>query len=217
MMSSIITIMTGGTTPDEDSFYRDFLESASYKIAADSGLDVLYRLQILPDFYLGDSDSVNSSALQWLKKNDVRQEDFPTDKNYSDTHLAIDLALQKGAQEIHLLGGIGSRLDHSLANLYLGLHCYQQNTVLQIIHSRHQVFLLTSKNIIEVNSMKGYYLSIIPITNLEGLTIQGCRWNLQNEIVSMGETRCLSNEIEEFKARLLVKKGKALVIYAQER
>ncbi|UKI38395.1 MAG: hypothetical protein L6V93_10935 [Clostridiales bacterium] len=40
-------------------------------------------------------------------------------KNATDTHIAVDFAVEKGFRNITLIGALGGRIDHSLANVML--------------------------------------------------------------------------------------------------
>ena len=86
-------------------------------IAVDSGLERVRVLGLKPDLIIGDMDSVEPELLQ-LHPN-TTQLRHPADKNETDTELAIHYALDAGASEIVLLGAVGDRLDHTLANVLL--------------------------------------------------------------------------------------------------
>jgi len=43
----------------------------------------------------------------------------PARKDQTDLELAVELALEKGARSITLVGGWGSRIDHALGNVEL--------------------------------------------------------------------------------------------------
>lgn len=119
-------IFTGGNYPEKSKVihFIEHLISDSIIIAADSGLNAAKDYGIKPDFFLGDMDSVSAEASAWfqgLKKKASPQntETFPTDKDFSDTELALNKAKTSGADFIILIGGSGGRLDHLIGILEL--------------------------------------------------------------------------------------------------
>ena len=135
-------IITGGY--ESDSFIEEQLKSIQYDIliGVDSGLNYLYRLNILPDILLGDFDSISEEALAFYKGKNIITKAYPSEKNLTDTHLAIETALEYAADHIILLAATGSRLDHTLANIFL-LQNYLDQADCQII-TFHNLTLILS-------------------------------------------------------------------------
>lgn len=116
-------IFTGGNYPEKSKaihFIEPLLENAAI-IAADSGLNAAKAYDMKPDFFLGDMDSVSAEATAWFKSkcNAKSIETFPTDKDFSDTELALKKAESLGTDFTVLIGGSGGRLDHLLGVLEL--------------------------------------------------------------------------------------------------
>ena len=121
-----IVIFTGGEAPAPNlaKEYFDVSQKHELVIVADSGLDTLdlyntYYNEFFfkPNYILGDMDSIaNKNLLQ--KYSSASFEQFPTDKDYTDTELALHTActLKKADKDIiTLVGGGGGRADHFLA------------------------------------------------------------------------------------------------------
>ena len=117
-----ICIFTGGNCPNKNSLetYFAYYGKPFYTIAADSGLESAINYGFIPDIVVGDMDSLNDiSLLSKIDKNKI--EEFPCDKDYSDTELALSKALEKEEENkdekvwITLLGGGGGRVDHLFA------------------------------------------------------------------------------------------------------
>jgi len=83
-------------------------------VAADSGLESALSLGIRPDYIVGDMDSISDRSLLAGFPED-RILIYPSDKDETDTELALRLLLDKGVDEIVLVGGSGGRLDHILS------------------------------------------------------------------------------------------------------
>ncbi|MBO5071103.1 MAG: thiamine diphosphokinase, partial [Roseburia sp.] len=118
-MKSFVVI-SGGKI--DDDFVLSVLrqQESAVMIAADSGMEFLYRNEIMPNVIVGDFDSVQSEALAYFKRQPgIHFQELVPEKDDTDTESAIRLAISMGAEEITLLGGTGSRLDHVLGNIEL--------------------------------------------------------------------------------------------------
>lgn len=85
-------------------------------LAADGGLEVLQKAGLSADIVVGDLDSASPQALAKAKAEGARIMRFPKDKAESDLELALAVALENNATEVHVLLANGGRLDHQLAN-----------------------------------------------------------------------------------------------------
>ena len=104
-------IVAGGEKPQGNSLAS--LEQADLLICADSGANHVYELGYVPDLIIGDFDSIKPEILQAYCAKGCAIKTYPSEKDYTDTELAIQLALQEGVTQIDLLGAIGNRLDYS--------------------------------------------------------------------------------------------------------
>lgn len=82
-----------------------------FVIAADGGYEPLKALGLRPDLAVGDFDS-----LGYLPE-DVPTLRHPPEKDDTDMMLAIYEGMARGFEDFIIFGGLGGRLDHSLANL----------------------------------------------------------------------------------------------------
>lgn len=67
----------------------------------------------------GDFDSIDKSDYIGLKAAGVEMIGYPAEKDMTDSELAVEIAINRGCSRVILLGAIGSRLDHSISNLFL--------------------------------------------------------------------------------------------------
>ncbi|MEJ5183734.1 MAG: thiamine diphosphokinase [Rectinemataceae bacterium] len=106
-------IVTGGEAPPP-AYIRQLAAHCALVVAADSGLDLCRKAGIIPDFAVGDFDSLtDATALGVLPPERIFR--YPADKDYTDTELALNLAFEQGATERIIAGGGGGRIDHLLA------------------------------------------------------------------------------------------------------
>ena len=187
-----------------------------FTIAADVGALNAKKLGDVPDMIVGDFDS---AKLESLTKEFPRAEitTVPEEKDFTDTELAIDIALKKGATELIIIGGLDGRLDHTLTNIALleELAKNRINVVITNGNDRIRYIEATSTLIIRSHFK---YLSIIPRTEkIKGLTILGCKYPLENKTITHttpGLT--ISNEITENCAFIAVKKGGILIVESSD-
>lgn len=98
-------------------YLLELLEGSRLVIAADSGLRHAEPLGLAPALVVGDFDSVTKEVLASFP--DLPRHQHPVDKDRLDLELAIDMALERGAEELLVLGAFGSRFDQSLAALLI--------------------------------------------------------------------------------------------------
>lgn len=84
-----------------------------FVIACDRGLLNAQKLGILPDYIIGDFDSLGYTP---NGKNCI---ELPVCKDDTDTAYAIKFAVDLGADEFYVFGASGGKLDHSFANIQL--------------------------------------------------------------------------------------------------
>ncbi|SHH58455.1 thiamine pyrophosphokinase [Sporobacter termitidis DSM 10068] len=82
-----------------------------FVIAADAGYMHLAALSAVADLVVGDFDSMPQ------KPNHPNIVVHPAEKDETDTILAMDEGLKRGYRTFVILGGLGGRLDHTLANI----------------------------------------------------------------------------------------------------
>jgi thiamine pyrophosphokinase len=105
-------VFTGGEGPEPQTLKGLLGDLASALIvAADSGLALAEAAGIIPDWIVGDMDSLdNGKRLNHYPKEKVIC--YPVDKDYTDTEIALALLWEKGCKDAWIVGGGGGRLDH---------------------------------------------------------------------------------------------------------
>ena len=186
-----------------------------YVICADGGLEKAENLNLVPNIIIGDLDSVNSSVLKKYTDMNIEIVKYPREKNYTDMELAIEYALEKNYKDIVLIGAVGSRLDHTMANMLLIEKYYNKGINIKIIDNNNKIQIVTNK--MEILNKRNYYVSLVPITEiLEGITLEGFKFPLNNINVNRGSTLCISNQITGEKGIITINKGKALAFISKD-
>lgn len=222
-MKNRILILTGGKL--EKDFLRKYLESQkepfSFVICADRGLEAAHNINLKVDGIVGDFDSLEQKKIleKYKQMKTIEIRSFIPEKDWTDTQLAIDFALEKNPEEIIILGGIGTRLDHVLGNLNLLMIPVQQGVMTYIIDPWNKICLLQGP--VEYNIQKenvyGKYISVIPFTPVvKHVTLEGFKYPLQNTDMTMGNSLGISNEILEETAKITIESGYLLIVESDD-
>ena len=168
-----VLILTNGEFGDYKFCKRDGIEKKPYDfvICADRGMAHATRLGIEPDLIVGDFDSGSSEDLAYYKAKNIPIEIFNPVKDETDTELAIKRAVEKGATSITVYGGIGSRLDHSLANVHLLYPLLELGIKGRLMNPNNTVYLVNKQIVLE--GEEGDLVSLIPFAgNVKGVATQ---------------------------------------------
>lgn len=209
-------IITGGKI--NKNFAKKYLKSNKYDIiiAVDKGLETIDYLKLQPQYVLGDFDSVNTKILEKYKKQNIKIIKLNPEKDLTDTHSAIDLALKLKSTEITILGAIGTRLDHTMANIHILKQALDKNIKAKIVNEKNEIELINKEIIIKKDD-NYKYVSIIPLTtNVTGITIEGMKYIINDYTLSIGDSLGVSNEQIDKKAKISIKTGILVVIKSKD-
>ncbi|MGZ7441618.1 thiamine diphosphokinase [Paenibacillus sp. TH7-28] len=185
-------------------------------IGADRGALFLVEQGIRPHLAVGDFDSVSPGELDKIKENSMKLIACdPIDKDLTDTELAYDLALQQQPAEILMTGVIGTRLDHTLANVHMMLRGLQQQ-IRTDIWDKHNYITLTDS---ECRIMdRGYtYVSLLPFTpEVTGITLTGFLYPLENASLSIGQSLGVSNRLTGPEGIVRISSGLLLIMQSKD-
>lgn len=185
-------------------------------IAADSGYDNAKSLGYAErcDFVVGDFDSTKEKAFCSRAKI-VR---VPSEKDETDTQLAINIALQNGAQDMYIIGGLSGRLDHTLSNLHLLETLTKCGINATICDGKNKVRYVKERSSLLVPKSEYKYFGLILTTEkAKGVTIDGAKYPLKNANLDKNTPSfAISNEVTDNFAMVSIKKGGLLVIESKE-
>lgn len=183
-------------------------------IGVDSGMDRLSAVGIRPDLVIGDFDSCDKDVLDAYVLDGVEVVSFPPEKNMTDTNLAIHMAVERGIKAVTVLGAMGSRMDHSIANV-MALAPYSLDVDIELLDEHNSMkFLLTD---CEIQKGRYDYLSLLPLTEtVTGVTLTGVKYPLKNATLKMLNSLGISNEIVGESATLTFDVGLLLMIRSND-
>lgn len=213
-----VLIISGGYI--NDVFALEWMKKNEYDcvIAADSGMNFLYRNRIVPDIIAGDFDSVDDDSLdEFSSLSNVEMLRLNPIKDDTDTEFVIREAIRRGAKEITILGATGTRLDHVLANVYLLGIGLEEGISMELVDANNRIRMIADTLEILKTEQFGDFVSILPIKgDAKGVTLQGMKYSLCDADVSCFSSLGVSNEIVGEKAKILVRQGTLLVIESRD-
>lgn len=186
-------------------------------IAADVGAYNAKLLGDTPDFIVGDFDS---AKLEELKIDFPKAEItvVPAEKDFTDTELAIETALKKGANDLVIIGGLDGRLDHTLTNISILEELSKGKIYVTMTDGKNRVrYIENDSTIIPRSQFK--YLSLIPRTEkIKGVSVLGCKYTLEKaKLDKHSQGLTVSNEITGNCAFIEIKKGGLLIVESSDK
>ena len=178
-------------------------------IAADSGYGNAVKLGVTPTVALGDFDSWDEASLP----QDIQKIPFPPQKDFTDTQLAVEYAIEQGCRQIVLIGGLSGRLDHTLSNLAILEELEQKKLRGLITDGFNRVRFLRNDSVIIPRSEHFRYLSLLAADEVvRGVEIDGCKYPLKNAKLHRTAQYAVSNEITGNCAFVAIRRGGAWIV-----
>ncbi|MFI2855782.1 thiamine diphosphokinase [Paenibacillus sp. JSM ZJ436] len=213
MSSDRIVIVTGGQMSPA---LLEHIEDDDFLIGADRGALYLIEHGLTPHIALGDFDSVTREEMMVIQKNsgEVWSCD-PISKDLTDTEMAFNLAIDRSPKQILIIGGTGTRMDHTLANIQMLVRGVQHHIDCSIL-DLHNFITLTGSSCSLVD--RGYtYVSILPITHeVTGIHLEGFQYPLHNATVKLGQSLGISNRFLDKVGHVSIESGLLLIIQSKD-
>lgn len=216
-MKKIITLIISGGELNLD-FAKTFIESNNINniIAVDKGLESLDKLKILPNYIVGDFDSIDKEVFSKYDNGNIKIIKLNPEKDYTDTHTALKLAIDLKSSSVYILGAMGKRIDHALANIHILREALDSNIECKILDLNNEIQLITTGKY-EVQNSEYKYVSLIPLTTkVEGVTLNGFKYPLNNAILEIGCSIGVSNELVDTTATIEIKFGVLIMIKSKD-
>jgi thiamine pyrophosphokinase len=181
-------------------------------VAVDGGARHLEALGLLPAVLVGDLDSIDPALVERYAAQGVTIERHPVSKDQTDLELAIEYALQAGADEIWLAAATGGRIDQTLANLLI-LAQREWEAPLYLVEGEQTAQLLRGPDSVRLHGRPGDRVSAIPLSEVvTGIRYVGLSYPLEDATLELGSTRGVSNTMESAEARISIASGLLLVV-----
>jgi thiamine pyrophosphokinase len=110
----------------------------------------------------------------------------------TDGELAVNHALERGASQFVLAGGLGGQSDHALAHVGLALSLAKSGRSCLLTSGEEEgVPILPGQTSLELAS--GDRISIVPLSDIAGFDLEGVKWPLSQRQVDLGSSLTVSN------------------------
>jgi len=204
-----IVIVTGGTLGD---WALREIRSGDMLVGSDRGALFLVRNGLTPDVALGDFDSVTADELEDIRAGSRSVEACdPINKNWTDTEMAFAWALERRPASIVLLGALGTRLDHSLANVHLLREGLAHGIACSIVDACNEVRLIDRPA--RIARGRFTHVSLLPLSpDVRGITLHGFQYPLHQATLRIGQSLGISNVLLGDSGLIELDSGLLLVI-----
>lgn len=183
---------------------------ADFVIAADGGYANLIKLGVKPDILVGDFDSLESvpKGVEIIR--------LPKEKNDTDTLYAVRLGLEKGYKHFHIYGGIGGRLDHTIANIQTLAFIAEQGGIGYLIGGGYTITVIKNSKISFDSAKKGIISVFCVGEKAEGVFLTGLKYPLTDYTMTKSIPIGVSNEFTGTESTVEVRNGMLAVMWNNE-
>lgn len=209
MAEQMKCIIISGAPEDDLSYYKKYIDNNSYIICADSGYKKCDVLGINPNLIIGDFDSSRQpkAECEIIRLN--------THKDDTDTFHCVQVAIKRGYNEITILGGIGSRFDHTYSNILSLNYCFENGIRCRLVNGKNHITVENGEFSIVKNDFT--YFSVFALFDkCEGVSIKGAEYELDNFTLSPHSQLTQSNAFKENKVDFKIKSGKILLVLSND-
>ncbi len=187
------------------------LTESDLVIAADGGYDHLLQIGLRADVVIGDFDSVTSSEI-W-EDTVCEKLTYPPEKDDTDMMLAIKLGLSRGFGQFNIYGGLGGRLDHTVANIQ-ALSFLAEHSAQGILHHPDYELTVIKNSSFTVAKDKTGYISVFSLSDTsENVTIKGLEYELEGATLTNSFPLGVSNAATGKKGIISVERGTLLITW----
>lgn len=210
-----IIFLNGDYGSDRAAFYRE-LCAGGVVIAADAAIGALKGFAITADVLIGDFDSAPEAPGDHRGESEVII--HSSEKDETDGELAVQLALERGADELVLCGYRGDQTDHALGNLLLLALARRQKPemapdAVSAVSEGERIWFVDSEQL-KLTGLPGSTVSIVPLDRRIVASLRGFRFDIERTELLRGSTRPLRNELAGGEAEIALE-GAGFVVQHQ--
>lgn len=181
-------------------------------IAADAGYVFLQNNNIKPDILVGDLDSLGQQYAAALPESMpiIR---FPTVKDDTDMMLAIKEGISRGYQNFIIYGGMGGKLEFTLANFQILYNIVNQNFKCYFLDSNNIITAIKNNKVEFDENFQGRISVFACSGAAKGVNINGLKYELKNGVLTYDTPLGVSNEFIGSSGSISVEDGMLCIIY----
>lgn len=207
-------IFVNGDINDGEMVQRALTDAESpFVIAVDGGARIAQHFKQPIDLLIGDMDSLTEDEFQAIADSGVEIQRHPPEKDFTDLELALITITERGYDWIRIIGGIGGRVDQTLANIYLLTLSELSDCDVQIVAGKQTMYLLRSGTH-TLHGTKDDTISLLPIGGaVHGIHSTNLYYPLNEDTLDFGHARGISNVMTANTATLTIREGNLLVVH----
>ena len=192
------------------------IQKDDWLVGVDRGSLFLVRNGLIPHLSIGDFDSVSAEEMAEIERHSEAVSSCdPVMKDLTDTEMALTWAIEQQPEEIVLIGVLGTRFDHTLANVHLLQKGLQAQIDCRIVDEKNEIRLIDRECTIVSEHFAN--VSLLPLTpEVTGITLTGFLYPLDNATLRIGDTLGISNVLSAEKGTVQIKSGKLLVMKSKD-
>lgn len=202
-------IFTGGEVFHQ--YIEERPEDGDLVISADSGYRNATLMGVHTNILIGDFDSLGNIPDDVDEVNKV-----PAEKDLTDTQIAVETAIDKGADEIIIIGSTAGRLDHTMSTVAILEKYWEKHIPMYIVNGQNRVRFIRNSCYIVVRSRYKYFSIIAVDEKVKGISIEGAKYPLTDKTLFRNHQFAVSNEIVKNAALINVKKGGIFIIESRD-
>ena len=192
--------------------YLAQIDAADALIAADGGALPLLRLGRPPRLVIGDLDSLDADSQAALLALGIELRRYPRAKDETDLELALLYAAERGASSIDIVGALGGRWDHTLANVALLALPELRGRRVRLLADAQELFLV--RDSATIDGRAGDTVSLLPLTpEARGVTTRGMLYPLDDATLRYEQARGISNVLLDPPGHVSLRDGLLLVVH----
>ena len=204
-------VIVGGAGIKEYGRVQAALRPDDVFVFCDCGLKHMDALGVKPDLIVGDFDSHENPRM------DAETIVLPREKDDTDTVFATREMMKRGFDDFLLIGVIGARLDHTLANVSILLMLDTAGKQAKAIDDFGELEIVSAADGRQGRAAidDSYpYFSLLNITGeAEGITIRNAKFPLEDGRIDCDYQYAVSNEVLPGQtAEITITKGRVLLI-----
>ena len=211
-MSQPTALIVGNGPPPSKQLFLHLAAENALLLCADGGANYAVESGRIPDFVVGDLDSLKTGVKECVAPDRLIRVD--ADDTGTDLQKVLNHALALRVEAAVLTGMTGGRTDHTLWNLGL-LRTYAARLELRIVDDYNEIRLIRGR--IRFSARVGLKLSLAPLSaTAEGVTTRGLKFPLCSETLGHGVRDGISNEVIADPVDILVDEGDLLLCIQRE-
>ena len=187
---------------------RPVLRPDDHIIAVDGGYRHCLAFSLRPHLLIGDMDSLTSEEIDDASRSGIPMARYPARKDFTDLELALQTAVQTGADDVVLIGALGARWDMTLASVMILASPVLAGCRASIWDGDQEISLLREGKTYRFDGTVGETLSLIPLgKDVHHVCTTGLEYPLNDETLYFSATRGISNVFCEKTATVVLGDG----------